>query len=88
MKSAPAPRPDGGEAGEVGEREARATQFKERLRSLRHEHGFPPRTHLFLASPMAFAVFLGQALNAVGETLSYERTPGDSYQLALTLPTG
>lgn len=66
---------------------ALAMQVKERLRSLRAEHHLPPRTHIFLASPVAFAVFLGQALNAVGEVLSYERTPDESYQLTATLPT-
>ena len=61
---------------------------KQLIRDLRNKHGLPARTHLIVAAPAGFAVLLGQALNAVGEVVCYERVAGDSYQEAVTLPTG
>lgn len=80
----PGPRSIGGDSDAV----ALADAAKQLLRDRRHAHGLPARTHLFLASPVGVALFLGQTLNALGDVIAYERAPGDTYQPAMTLPTG
>jgi hypothetical protein len=74
--------------GSDGDAMALALSAKQLLRELRSKYGLPARTHLFPAVPVGFAVFLGQALNAVGEVVSYEMAAGDTYQQAVTLPGG
>lgn len=84
--------PDGGPSprsiGSDRDAVALAAAAKELLRELRHAHGLPARTHVFLAAPVGFALFFGQALNALGEVVSYERAPDDTYQPAVMLPSG
>ncbi len=46
------------------------------------------RLHLVLYAPAAFALFLGQRLNALGEVILYERTADGIYRRALEIQTG
>jgi hypothetical protein len=82
--------PDGGSGeravGSEGDAVALTASAKQLLRDLRNKHGLPARTHLFPAMPAGLAMFLGQALNAVGEVVSHEMAAGDTYQEAVTLP--
>jgi hypothetical protein len=46
------------------------------------------RVHFVLFGPAAFALFLGQLLNAVGTIVTYERNLDGDYQESVTLRTG
>lgn len=71
----------------AGDAVALAATAKELIREARERYG-AQRVHLFLYSPITFAVFLGQVLNAVGTVVTYERTAEGSYQESVTLRTG
>jgi len=44
--------------------------------------------HLIMLAPAAFALFLGQRLNTLGEIVSYEWTTTNGYQVAVKLQVG
>ena len=46
------------------------------------------RIHLIIVAPAAFALFLGQRLNTLGEIISYEWTATKGYQKAINLRVG
>lgn len=71
----------------AGDAVALAASAKELIRVARERYG-TERVHLFLYSPITFAVFLGQVLNAMGTVITYERTVDGSYQESVTLRTG
>lgn len=71
----------------AGDAVALAASAKEFIRESRERY-HAGRVHLFLYSPITFAVFLGQVLNAVGAVVCYERTSDGSYQESVTLRTG
>lgn len=66
---------------------ALANSAKELIRSMRERYS-ASRVHLFLYCPAAFALFMGQVLNAVGTIVTYERTADGGYQESVTLRTG
>lgn len=71
----------------AGDAVALAASAKELIRAARERYG-PQCVHLFLYSPITFAVFLGQVLNALGVVVTYERTAKGSYQESVTIKTG
>jgi hypothetical protein len=71
----------------AGDAVALAASAKELIRVARERYG-AERVHLFLYSPITFAVFLGQVLNAIGALVTYERTAEGSYQESVTIRTG
>jgi len=70
-----------------GDALALALHAKELIRQYRRQYK-AQRLHLILACPTAFALSLGQQLNAVGEIIAYERTEHGSYQASVRLRTG
>ena len=66
---------------------ALANSAKELIRTVREKYAVR-RLHLLLYSPVSFALFLGQVLNAVGIVVTYERTIEGDYQGSVTLRTG
>lgn len=66
---------------------ALANSAKELIRTVREKYGVR-RLHLLVYSPVSFALFLGQVLNAVGTVVTYERTVEGDYQESVTLRTG
>lgn len=71
----------------AGDAAALAASAKELIRETRERYR-AVRVHLFLYAPISFAVFLGQALNALGVIVTYERTVDGGYQESVTLRTG
>lgn len=71
----------------AGDAVALAQQAKELIRQYRRRYA-ARQVHLILVCPAAFAVFLGQQLNAVGQILAYERTADGGYQPSVQLRTG
>ena len=47
----------------------------------------PPRTHIFCASPADIAVLIGYRLTALGTDLHLYEPEGDTYRLALVIPS-
>jgi hypothetical protein len=71
----------------AGDAAGLALSAKELIREARERYR-ATRVHLFLYSPISFAVFLGQAMNALGPVVTYERTADGGYQESVTLRTG
>ena len=70
-----------------GDAVALAFHAKELMRQYRRQYK-AKQIHLILACPAAFAVFLGQQLNALGRIIAYERTEEGGYQVSVNLKTG
>ncbi len=70
-----------------GDAVALAFHAKELMRQYRRQYQ-AKQIHLILACPAAFAVFLGQQLNALGRIVAYERTEEGGYQSSVSLRTG
>ena len=70
-----------------GDAVALAFHAKELMRQYRRQYK-AKQIHLILACPAAFAVFLGQQLNALGRVVTYERTEEGGYQASVNLRTG
>lgn len=84
--------PDGGPSDRAISSNEDALALVERARALlgkvKGERRPGGRIHLILCGPAAFALFLGQRLNALGDIVTYERTAEEGYQPSVTLRTG
>ena len=66
---------------------ALAIHAKESMRTYRKKYS-AEFIHLVILAPAAFALFLGQRLNTLGEVVSYEWTATEGYQAAVRLQVG
>jgi hypothetical protein len=83
--------PEGGTGptsiGSAGDLVALARSAKTLIRTAKEKYE-SMRVHLVVYGPWAFALFLGQLMNAVGIIVTYERTADGGYQESVTLATG
>lgn len=72
---------------DAGHASALAASARDLLQWAREQYS-AKRLHLVVYSPAAFAVFLGQRLNALGVVVTYERNVDGQYQESVSLRTG